>query len=523
MKPASILFVLHAHLPFVREPGVPDFLEERWLFEAISECYLPLIDVLERMQKRSSKSAIVLSVSPTVVAMLSDELLRQRFEAWLIRLREFYPSLEKHFRHQPESRAVRTHRERHERILKMWAELDGDVLGAFRKFADTGVLELWTTAATHAFLPGFAGVPQLVHAQIRIAFESHRRAFGREPSGFWLPECAFDPALLNDLAELRELPVVVEGRAMLLAEPRPPEGIFRPARLSNGMIALGRDSELCAHIWSREAGYPGDVSYREFHHDLGWNSPLELIGPLLPSGVIRAPTGIKLKRITNLEPKHVYDADVAELRAREHATDYFFRVRDRVESLKRAGVEAPVVTLAFDAELFGHWWHEGPVFLDAFLRSIEASSSLRVCSSGDALFASRSGPLLSLPPTTWGKNENASTWLSTATSDEHAAVVSLARQLVEQGPSMPRRLFAQALRELCLAAASDWPFLIANASNEGFARSRLQLHTSALKALLRPLNGRISKIDTSELDVCEMRDNLFAFLSEGSLAREFFS
>lgn len=41
--------VLHAHLPYVRHPEYEEFLEEDWLFEAITETYIPLLRMYENL------------------------------------------------------------------------------------------------------------------------------------------------------------------------------------------------------------------------------------------------------------------------------------------------------------------------------------------------------------------------------------------------------------------------------------------------------------------------------------------
>src|SRR5436305_9181015 len=75
--------VLHAHLPFVRHPEHEKFLEESWLFEAITETYIPLLQVLEGWRRDQVSTPITLSLSPTLCSMLLDPLLQQRYERHL--------------------------------------------------------------------------------------------------------------------------------------------------------------------------------------------------------------------------------------------------------------------------------------------------------------------------------------------------------------------------------------------------------------------------------------------------------
>jgi 1,4-alpha-glucan branching enzyme len=71
--------ILHAHLPFVRHPEHEKFLEETWLFEAITETYVPLLQMMERWQRDGMETRFTLTLTPTLCAMLLDPLLQERY------------------------------------------------------------------------------------------------------------------------------------------------------------------------------------------------------------------------------------------------------------------------------------------------------------------------------------------------------------------------------------------------------------------------------------------------------------
>src|SRR5204863_2339934 len=71
--------VLHAHLPFVRHPEHERFLEESWLFEAITETYLPLLTIMDGWHRDGMESRLTLTLSPTLCVMLRDPLLKERY------------------------------------------------------------------------------------------------------------------------------------------------------------------------------------------------------------------------------------------------------------------------------------------------------------------------------------------------------------------------------------------------------------------------------------------------------------
>ena len=79
----DLAIVLHAHLPYVRS-SEPGSLEEDWYFQALQECYLPLLAVLEAAATDPKQNPrLTLGLSPTLLSLLADEQLNARFSAWL--------------------------------------------------------------------------------------------------------------------------------------------------------------------------------------------------------------------------------------------------------------------------------------------------------------------------------------------------------------------------------------------------------------------------------------------------------
>ncbi len=76
--------MLHAHLPYVRHPEADTYIEERWLFEAISETYLPLLINFEKLVEEKVDFRLTMNVTPPLITMLTDELLQQRYLRYLL-------------------------------------------------------------------------------------------------------------------------------------------------------------------------------------------------------------------------------------------------------------------------------------------------------------------------------------------------------------------------------------------------------------------------------------------------------
>src|SRR6266481_1114134 len=301
--------VLHAHLPFVRHTEHDKFLEENWLFEAITETYLPLIQIMDGWLRDGMDTRLTLTLSPTLCSMLLDPLLQDRYVRHLQGLLELV-----------EKELVRTHwdnayqplalmyQQRFNSLRETYFAHGRDLVGAFRKFQELGKLEIITCAATHALLPLLANHPPSIRAQILTARDHYRHCFGCDPRGIWLPECAYIEGVETVLQEAGLRWFIIDTHGVLHAQPRPRYGVFAPLYTPNGLAAFGRDLDSAKQVWSKHEGYPGDPRYRDFYRDIGFDLDLDYVRPYLPSSEQRGFTGIKYHRITGGSgAKEVYD------------------------------------------------------------------------------------------------------------------------------------------------------------------------------------------------------------------------
>jgi 1,4-alpha-glucan branching enzyme len=264
---AALALVLHAHLPWVRHDD-HDALEERWLFEAITECYLPLLAVCDGLGRDGVPGSLALSLSPTLLAMLRDAALRARFEKHFAKLSATLNAAQRRLdaRFRP---ALGHHARRLDAAWAMWTRLHGDLPAAFDAHRRTGRLSLWTSAAPHPLLPLWADRRWFLDLALDRAISLHRNVFGDSPAGLWLPECAVAPGVPEALAAHGVKVSVLETHGVLHAAPRPTRGIAWPVRDPSGVVFAGRDPHAATAVWSREVGYPGAPPYQDFASDLG--------------------------------------------------------------------------------------------------------------------------------------------------------------------------------------------------------------------------------------------------------------
>ena len=373
-KPKGYLaLVLHAHLPFVRHPEENYFLEENWLFEAITETYIPLIRVFESLIRDEVDFRVTMSISPTLAAMLSDHLLQDRYVRHIDKLIEL-----------SEKEVVRTSHdsEYHGLALMYYGRFmdardvfvnhyQKNLIHAFKKFQESGCLEIIACCATHAFLPNLNINESSVKAQIEIGIEQYRHYFKVKPKGMWLPECGFYPGLDRLLADAGIKYFFCDSHGIMNADPQPQFGVYAPVYCPSGIAAFGRDWESSKQVWSSKEGYPGDADYREYYRDIGFMLDFDIIKPYIHPEGIRINTGIKYWRITgDTENKEPYKPQRATDKAAVHAANFMACREKQIEDLYPKMGRKPIIVAPYDAELFGHWWFEGPQWINFLARKI---------------------------------------------------------------------------------------------------------------------------------------------------------
>ncbi|MCX7088326.1 MAG: DUF1957 domain-containing protein [Methylococcales bacterium] len=521
MTKGFLSIVLHAHLPYVHHPEHDSFFEENWLFEAITECYLPLLGVLDRLQEDNVNYRLTLSLSPPLMSMLSDPLLQRRYLKHLQRLLELAEKECGRSQDQPELHALaQFYHDFFAHALDNYQHrYQCNLLNAFKKHYVAGRLELITTAATHGFLPLLKLSETAVRNQIAIGIAAFVKHFDTAPSGFWLPECGYYPGLENLLAEAGIAYFFVESHGLLDATPHPTAGVYAPLNCGNGVAAFARDPEASQQVWSSEVGYPGDVDYREYYSDIGFELDIDYLAPYILDGKTRINTGIKYHRVTGKDqPKALYQPKAALDKAQQHAQDFIFKRQQQMAALKLA--QAPIIVAPYDAELFGHWWFEGPQWLEAVLRIASApDSGIQLSSCGDYL-KQHPNPQIGLPAaSTWGEQGYSSYWINDSNDWIypllHKAEVELEKLVADLRSlslePLQIRAINQALRSLLLAQASDWPFILKSGTSIEYAQKSITEHLARFNYCYDSI--RKNRINERYLTALEIMDNIFPDLN----------
>ena len=511
--------VLHTHLPMVVNHGRWPHGSD-WLNEAAFECYLPLLETIHRLVADGISPKWTLNISPVLAEQLASPEFQKELAFYYDNVRKACVATREHFTKEGRDDIVALTRfweQFYERMWELHRRIGGDIPGTFAELQRGGHVEIITCAATHGYLP-LLSRDESIRLQLRTAVETHRRHFGVAPRGIWLPECAYRPryewtppagehrgdrrmrAGVEELLAEQNLEYFVADAHLVAAaapiflyrdyvprkkeldSPGPdvsrktPLSPYFPYRIASRggtgtAVAFFRDPKTTLQVWSREHGYPGEYAYLEFHKK-------------------HFPGGLKFWRITDdsqdLGKKTVYDPALAADKVRAHAKHFVGLVAD---TLAHASAERPAVVCSpYDAELFGHWWFEGPQWLEQVARGM-ASARIPTATLGEALAAVPPATTLALPEGSWGEGGDHRVWLNRETEWTWDRVYSAEDEWVdhllhaEKGNGDVLRIVKQATRELLLLQASDWQFLITTRAARDYAERRVAEHYAEFKRL----------------------------------------
>lgn len=510
--------VLHAHLPYVRHPEYNDFLEEDWFYEAIVETYIPLLDIFERFVNDNINFRVTMSITPPLINMMKDELLQKRCLKYINNLCELSEKEVLRTRNLPEfHRTAKSYRDKFKLAKQLYEKYNYNILTGFKNLQDIGKLEIVTCCATHGFLP-LQMHEQVMRAQIRIAMDDYESFFGRKSRGIWLSECAYVPGIDKLIKEEGIKYFFLENHGILYGTPRPRYGVFAPVYCPSGVAAFGRDVETAHQVWSADVGYPGDFEYREFYRDVGYDLDYDYIKPYLHSDGVKRNVGIKYYRITgkvSLDKKQPYNPEVALEKAAAHAGNFMFNREQQIKHLYDFLGREPNIVSMYDAELFGHWWYEGPEFLDFLFRKIHFDQDVfTTITPSEYLEKYPKNQVVTPATSSWGDKGYFEVWLNGENDWIYRHLHKMAERMIEIAKennntenNLKIRVLNQSARELLLAQSSDWAFIMSTGTMVEYAQKRTKDHILRFNKLYDQIKK--SQINEEFLSDIESKDNIF--------------
>ncbi|MEU5695203.1 glycoside hydrolase family 57 protein [Actinosynnema sp. NPDC020468] len=458
----TFCLVLHSHLPWLAHHGTWPVGEE-WLHQAWAHSYLPVVDLLERFAREGREDVLTLGVTPVLAAQLDDPYCLRATHEWLgnwqLRAHDAARRLPELGRreHRASAWALETFETR-------WRHGFSPIL---RSLVDSRTIELLGGPATHPFQPLLD--PRVRAFALRTGLDDTALRIGSRPEGIWAPECAYAPGMEEEYARAGVRRFLVDGPSL-----RHDTARARPVGDSD-VLCFGRDLEVSYRVWSPKVGYPGDPVYRDFH-------------------TYDHASGLKPARVTGLdvapEDKLPYDPALAARAVARDAEDFVGHVLNRFAELERRTGAPALVVAAYDTELYGHWWHEGPRWLEAVLRALP-EAGVRVTTLRGAVEAGHVGEPVTIHPSSWGAGKDWHVWNGPQVADVVRGNEEVLRELLELdlrgGARNP--VADQAVREALLALSSDWAFMVTKDSAADYARHRAKTHADRFAELAAALRA----------------------------------
>lgn len=514
-----VSFILHAHLPFIHHPESEDYLEEEWLYEAISETYIPLLLNFQKLEEEKVDFRLTMSITPPLLSMLDNKLLQKRYIKYL---KKHIELCEKEVVRTASNDKVNSlskyYLERYTNDLHIFKDIyNCNLINVFKHFQDIGVLEIITCGATHGYFPILYVNENTVKAQIAVGVQTYEKYFGKKPRGIWLPECGYVPEADKYLKQFGIEYIITESHGILYADPTPIYATFAPIVSPNGIIAFGRDIESSKQVWSSICGYPGDFNYREFYRDIGYDADYDYIKPYIAKNGARVNTGIKYHRITSKgDFKDYYNLQWAKDSAEKQAGHFFDSRVNQIEELSNIMKDTPPIVLCpYDAELFGHWWYEGPYWLYVLFKKIYYdNSNFKLITPSEYIDTFPNMQISTPCISSWGANGYSEVWLNHTNDYVHKhlhiagdRMVELAHLFPNQKNGLKKKALNQCARELLLAQSSDWLFIITNGTMVDYAKKRIKDHIGRFTKLYEQIKS--DNIDEEFLKNISKQDCIF--------------
>ena len=469
------------------------------------------------MIERKIPFKITFSISPALLSMWKDPLLNSRAlrhqEDLAALLRAEEKRLGRDSRLGPVVEMYSSKLKENRRKFKDQYRLD--LSRGFLALQKSGHAELMTCAATHGYLPLLGIQPEAVRAQVAAAIQLHESCFGEKPRGFWLPECGYQPGMEEILRSFGLRYFFIDTHGLLHSTPRPRYGIFAPASCPNGTAVFARDMESSKQVWSSKEGYPGDPAYRDFYRDIGFDLDEKTLDPFVKPQGLRRFTGLKYYRVTGPgSGKEPYDPEAAARTAERHAAHF---LDQRIVQMERAMVwmdRPPHLACLYDAELFGHWWYEGPDFIfNLFQENRRRGEKLQFITPSEYLGIYPQVQKIQPAASSWGAGGYSEFWLNEKNDWIYPRLQQACGRMVENAEKHPQakglllRALNQAARELLLAQSSDWAFMMKTGNHRSYAESRVTGHLRDFHRLQDQIEE--GGIESAFLSGLEGRNNLF--------------
>ena len=478
----TLLFIFHAHVPYIRHDDENELLEAAPLYEMMSYGFLPFLRMCSCLDADAVPFKCALVISPLLCEMLKSPLCQERYGAYLDRHIAFAQQELKRAAGLPREALVRQYLE----FLTLNREdfhvrYKKDILSGINFFADKGYIELLATSATPCFFPFYQDMPEALTMQIEQGLSSFREHFATVPAGFWFPSMGYDTGLDSIIKSYGLDYTVLESQSFLFADRPPVNGVFSAAMGESGLSFLGKDSAACADIAHPETGFYLHPDYLDTDKDAGFELDGKALSPLFDVKEGRRTTGFCYHRRGGGD----YDATAGALQAEQDA-ERFLANRDAVlaEIAKLLDIAPdPLCSVSvLPLRFLGKTWKEGILWLESVFRKLaqrhdmqcalptEYLKKVRRIQSINPFYASN------LPSGYADELINSSNdWMFPRIQKATERMIDLAGRFPDD-QGLKERMLNLAAKELLLAQSTDWPLMADAQTSAEYAAAQCEEH-----------------------------------------------
>lgn len=490
------------------------------LYESISNIYIPLLQMVEKLEAENVPCRFGIVLPPLLCNMLCDQVIQDLYVEYLDKRNDLgKKELKRNSADKEITSLITIEMNKNDELKELFIEkYNKNLINVFSDYAHNGYIEILGTCGTDIFMPHFSDMKEVISAQIECGLHSYRQFFGSVPEGFWLPDFGYFPGVEKIIRAYGYTYTVLDTRSVLLAEKIPDAGIFYPSRTDNSLVIFARDKQIDDELFG-ENGFVMNPVYRNQNRDIGFELPTKQLAPMVEEKSIRYSTGYKYwNRCFTNENNNIYDSETAKEQANKDAKTF---IEKRVEVLDKAAEilnQKDFVTCIFTIgadKTFGKW-HEAIYWLeDIFRYAKEFGLNVTTCDKQceEQYNLEKIVPYYSAGMGAgYGENllSSKNCWMMRYIRKASERMIDLSDRF-SNDTGLKTRLLNLGAKELMLAQNSNLAKMINHSELPEFAEQRFKESIISFTAVFDSLGS--NTVSTEWLTTLEAKDSIFPWMN----------
>ncbi len=520
MADKDLILILTAEQGYLHNTSKEEYsLGNEPLFSAISNTYIPLLNMFTRLENEEINFKIGMVFSPTLCTLLTDKKIQTLYVEWLDQMIALGD--EELERNKDNSDILQNVRLCLKQLQKNKIDFidtyNSNLVKAFRTFSDKGFIELIPTSATYTYLPHYRDLEAVLNAQIEVGIHAHRVFFGSTGEGFYLPYLGWDNSFDRILRSYGINYTIMDTKSVLFAQTPPETGIFSPVRTKRSLVVFGRDWNTPNDIKSDEdeTGFSFNKVYRNQQRDIGYEIDDSILQSFYKTNKARLQTGYKYWANEDETP---YDAEAAKKQVLYDAQAFYDEKFAKLsEAEKYLDGKENILTCTIPSELLGTVWYEGIDWLENVIRIAAAKKEIVLSHCRDHLENQFSLPKIvpyscSAEGTGYGENllDKSNSWMMNYVRIASERMIDLTERFPAE-TGIKARLLNLGAREVLLAESDSWQKMIYDGTLPEHASNSFKHSIQNFNIVFDSLAS--NTVSTEWLCNTEKEDNIFPWLS----------